>query len=402
MTDTTFADKNTVITHDWLNDVNDAVYDATKVSVTAPVVKTGTTLNGGITLSVSAASETASGVIELATAAEVTTGTDTTRAVTPAGAKVELDKKLVKANDLSDLASASSARTNLGLGTAATLDVGTTANLIVQLNASAQIPAVSGALLTNLPGSPVSSVSVTTGTTNLDATHHGKLILCDTSGGNITLTTTAAATLGDGWWCIVEKITTDANTVTIDPNASETWGETTTRVLSTYQDYSQGVCDGSNFHEVARASKIIQTVATGVSAVATGTTTLPVDDTIPQNTEGDQYMTQAITPKSAGSLLRIEVIANIQNNTSSLGAVAIFIDSVADALAVTALSVAGTGYSDAYVLDHTYQNTSIAAKTFKVRGGYIAAGTTTFNGSGGLRKFGGVYNSVIRVTELRP
>ena len=151
MTDTTFVDKTTVITHDWLNDVNDAVYDATKVSVTAPVVKTGTTLNGGITLSVSAASETASGVIELATAAEVTTGTDTTRAVTPAGAKVELDKKLVKANDLSDLASASSARTNLGLGTAATLDVGTTANLIVQLNASAQIPAVSGALLTNLP-----------------------------------------------------------------------------------------------------------------------------------------------------------------------------------------------------------------------------------------------------------
>jgi len=39
------------------------------------------------------ASTTAEGVVELATDAEVTTGTDTTRAVTPAGAKVELDKK---------------------------------------------------------------------------------------------------------------------------------------------------------------------------------------------------------------------------------------------------------------------------------------------------------------------
>lgn len=37
------------------------------------------------------------------------------------------------------------------LGTAAFLDVGTTANKIVQLDASARLPAVSGALLTNLP-----------------------------------------------------------------------------------------------------------------------------------------------------------------------------------------------------------------------------------------------------------
>ena len=37
------------------------------------------------------------------------------------------------------------------LGTAGVLDVGTTANLIVQLNASAELPAVSGANLTNLP-----------------------------------------------------------------------------------------------------------------------------------------------------------------------------------------------------------------------------------------------------------
>lgn len=40
------------------------------------------------------ASETVSGIVELATAAETTTGTSTTRAVHPAGLKVELDKKL--------------------------------------------------------------------------------------------------------------------------------------------------------------------------------------------------------------------------------------------------------------------------------------------------------------------
>ena len=44
------------------------------------------------------ATETIKGVVELATAAEVTAGTDTVRAVTPAGVKVELDKKAALAS----------------------------------------------------------------------------------------------------------------------------------------------------------------------------------------------------------------------------------------------------------------------------------------------------------------
>jgi hypothetical protein len=46
---------------------------------------------------------------------------------------------------------AATARTSLGLGTSATLDVGTTANKVVQLDASARLPAVDGSQLTNLP-----------------------------------------------------------------------------------------------------------------------------------------------------------------------------------------------------------------------------------------------------------
>lgn len=48
---------------------------------------------GNHTHSATSASETAAGVVELATAGETTTGTDSTRAVHPAGLKVELDKK---------------------------------------------------------------------------------------------------------------------------------------------------------------------------------------------------------------------------------------------------------------------------------------------------------------------
>jgi hypothetical protein len=49
--------------------------------------------DGKLKSSVSVSSETVSGNVELATAVETTTGTDATRAVHPAGLKVELDKK---------------------------------------------------------------------------------------------------------------------------------------------------------------------------------------------------------------------------------------------------------------------------------------------------------------------
>lgn len=63
----------------------------TSVTGTAPIVS-----SGGATpaISITAATEAAAGSVELATAAETTTGTDSTRAVHPAGLKVELDKKL--------------------------------------------------------------------------------------------------------------------------------------------------------------------------------------------------------------------------------------------------------------------------------------------------------------------
>ena len=53
------------------------------------------------------------------------------------------------------------------LGTAAALNVGTSANNVVQLNASGKLPAIDGSLLTNLPAAPVSSVAGQTGVVTL-------------------------------------------------------------------------------------------------------------------------------------------------------------------------------------------------------------------------------------------
>lgn len=84
------------------------------------------------THSAGTAAETVKGHVELATPAETTTGTDNTRAVHPAGLKVELDKKITHslATAVSDFLVSSGAgvfvkktlaevKTILGLGTAA-------------------------------------------------------------------------------------------------------------------------------------------------------------------------------------------------------------------------------------------------------------------------------------------
>ena len=87
------------------------------------------------------------------------------------------------------------------LGTAAALDVGTSALQVVQLDASAKLPAVDGSQLTNLPSAPVTSVAGRTGAVTLSASDVSGLATVATSGAYADLSGTPSlatvATSGD-------------------------------------------------------------------------------------------------------------------------------------------------------------------------------------------------------------
>lgn len=146
----------------------------------------------------------------------------------------------------------------------------------------------------------------------------------------------------------------------------------------------------------------VQVQRTQTGAVATGTTLMPNDDTIPQITEGDQYMTQAITPTNASNLLEIEVIAFLANSFNGAAlACALFQDSTANALACSVVNYPAAGYITALRFTHRMVAGTTSLTTFRVRAGCNGSGTTTFNGSGGTRYYGGVLASSITIREIK-
>ena len=149
---------------------------------------------------------------------------------------------------------------------------------------------------------------------------------------------------------------------------------------------------------------IAQVQSTFTGAVATGTTVIPLDDTIPQITEGDQYMTLAFTPTNASSTLEITVQAHLANSASGTLIGALFQDATANALtaAIGRVDGSGTPYMARVQLSWNMTAGTTSAITFRFRAGSPLAGTTTFNGFGGGRQFGGVMNSYITIKEYLP
>jgi len=147
------------------------------------------------------------------------------------------------------------------------------------------------------------------------------------------------------------------------------------------------------------SGSVVQVVGTQTGAVSTTTNIMPFDDTIPQNTEGADFFTRTITPTSAASKLRIEVVFNASMNGASYATVALFQGVIASALAC-GTKYGGNGTYEQVSFSHVMTAGTTSEITFSVRAGMHMAGTLTMNGDGGARRLGGILFSSITVTEI--
>lgn len=147
---------------------------------------------------------------------------------------------------------------------------------------------------------------------------------------------------------------------------------------------------------------VVQRVHSQTSTSATGTTTIPWDNTIPQNTEGTQFQSQSFTPTDAANILVIEAQLCLGTSNDNRLIAALFKSGTANALAAWGNYMqTANGHTVVQLRAEMVAGTT-SAITFTTRAGQSVAGTTTFNGSNGAQVFGGVANSWITITEYLP
>lgn len=151
---------------------------------------------------------------------------------------------------------------------------------------------------------------------------------------------------------------------------------------------------------IEEVGQVVQTVHYQSGEFASGTTTIPLDDTVPQNNEGTQFMSASITPKDAGNKLLVEVMCIGSCSVATTLIAALFKDSDASALAVS-MTNRGANNMGQVEIRHEMAAGTTNPITFKVRAGGADAGTYSFNGRAGARIMGGRAASSLRVTEYR-
>ncbi len=150
----------------------------------------------------------------------------------------------------------------------------------------------------------------------------------------------------------------------------------------------------------------VQVVSTSTGAAASTFVVLPFDDTIPQQTEGVEFITLAITPTESTNLLLIDFtsFAAADSAGQAITGIALFQDATANALAAVTADVAPNVQPDINTvqLRHIMTAGTTSSTTFKIRFGTRAVtDTATINAdAAGSRRYGGVAATVFTITEI--
>lgn len=150
---------------------------------------------------------------------------------------------------------------------------------------------------------------------------------------------------------------------------------------------------------LAVAGTVVGSASGAYTANADITAAIPLDNTIPQSGEGTQIISFSYTPKSATNKLRFHFSGQFACSTAANAVIAIFTGGT-NAIAATAVYMAGAGFTADGTLDAEAVAGGTSAITISVRVG-TAAGTMRLNGSATAALFGGVSTAMLIVEEIQ-
>jgi hypothetical protein len=151
------------------------------------------------------------------------------------------------------------------------------------------------------------------------------------------------------------------------------------------------------------AGAFINTASATYSAnVDINTPQIPLDDTIPQISEGTQIITVGYTMKSTTNKLRLRLTGQITHNTANThAAIAFFQDAIANALKATSIFFGASASAPApIVMEHEYVPGTVTPLTISVRAGPVGSGSIRFNGNSTGRFFGGIQSVLLTLEEI--
>ena len=149
----------------------------------------------------------------------------------------------------------------------------------------------------------------------------------------------------------------------------------------------------------AGSGKIVKVAVETLASYSTTTTNIPVDNTIPQSTEGAELMTLAYTPEDPLNILSIEFIAPFTDGGGGVTYVfALFKDSDASAVIAGASRSNGGIGAASFILPYE-EVAGSGARTYKIRFGGTQSQTIAVGGQSNGARFSTVPKAYLRITE---
>jgi hypothetical protein len=168
--------------------------------------------------------------------------------------------------------------------------------------------------------------------------------------------------------------------------------------------------DGGSFKKITiqqiyaaliQPGTVVQTAYSEYTANTNLTTVLPVDDTVPQNTEGTEILSATITPRFATSTILVRFEGQGSSSSIVTLCAALFRDSIVNALASRMETEDTANFARAMSIVYMDSPATASAVTYKIRVGAGSAATIRMNGSTASRFFGGTSRSTLVVQEIK-